>query len=145
MSLEEIEAVLNNYLNKEKRRVTKQRKLILHVFANSKAHVTIEELHNKVRQHQSNVGVATVYRTVKLLYECGLATGFRDSDGTFRYELEQECHHHLICIKCGKLIEDTDLQMMVHQNQLAAKQHFRVLHSRVELYGICCECLAKRN
>ena len=84
--------------------------------------------------------MATVYRTVKLLCECGLASGFKHGDGSYRYELKQEYHNHLVCIKCGRLIEETDPQIEVLQNKLALKNNFKILHTRVELYGVCEAC-----
>jgi Fur family ferric uptake transcriptional regulator len=122
MKLQKVEAALGDYLHCD-------------------SHLTIDELYKKTNQKHPNISKATVYRTVNLLCECGLASGFKHSDGTFRYELEKECHNHLICIKCGRLIEDTDPQVEVLQNRLAQKNHFKVLHTRVEVYGICSKCL----
>lgn len=141
MQLQKLETVLNDYLALGERKLTPQRKSILAVFVNSDSHVTIEDLYIKTRQKYPNIGIATVYRTVKLLCECGLASGFKHSDGTFRYELEKEHHNHLICIKCGRLIEDTDPQAEAIQNKLALKNKFKIFHTRMEAYGICQECL----
>ncbi len=141
MRLQIIETALNDYLQDKEQKLTKQRKAILDIFVHDHSHLTIEELYKKTKQKYPNIGIATVYRTVNLLCECGLASGFKDNDGTIRYELEKKCHNHLICIKCGRLIEDTDPQVEVLQNRLAQKNHFKILHTRVEVYGICSKCL----
>ncbi|MBP2657372.1 MAG: fur [Firmicutes bacterium] len=141
MQLPKLEATLCNYLQGKDRKLTKQRKAILDIFVHFNSHLTIEELYKKTVQKHPNIGMATVYRTVNLLCECGLASGFKHSDGTFRYELEKECHNHLICIKCGRLIEDTDSQIEVLQNKWARKNHFKILHTRVEVYGLCSNCV----
>jgi Fur family transcriptional regulator, ferric uptake regulator len=138
---EKLDETLCDYLSYKERRITKQRRAILHVFAQADSHLTVEELYNQTRQKYPNIGMVTVYRTVKLLCECGLASGFRHSDGTTRYELEKECHNHLICIRCGRLSEDTDQQVEALQKILAGKNKFKVLHMRVEVYGICSQCL----
>lgn len=141
MQLHKLEAVLSNYLNNGERKLTQQRRSILAVFVNADAHLTVEELYNMTKQQYPNIGMATVYRTVKLLCECGLASGFKHSDGSFRYELEKEHHNHLMCIKCGRLIEDTDSEVEVLQNKLAQKNNFKILHTRMEAYGICQTCV----
>lgn len=141
MSIHKMEANLRDYLSSAERKLTKQRKLILDVFVDANAHLTIEELYNKTKQKHPNIGMATVYRTVKILCQCGLASGFKHSDGAIRYELEQECHNHLMCIKCGRLIEEADPQLETLHAKLALKNNFKILHTRVEVYGICQECM----
>ncbi|MDR3591975.1 MAG: transcriptional repressor [Negativicutes bacterium] len=141
MQLEKLEAVLCDYLNNKELRITRQRRAILEVIAHADAHLTVEELYYKTKEKDPSIGMATVYRTINLLCECGLASGFRHGDGNFRYELEKEGHHHLICIKCRRLIEDTDPEVEVFQNKLGRKNKFKILRTRVEAYGICPECL----
>lgn len=135
------EAVLRNYLDMCDLRLTGQRKLILDAFLRAGCHLTIEELYKKAREVYPNIGMATVYRTVKLLCECGLASGFKHADGACRYELGHEYHEHLICVKCGRLVEVTDPEVKELQSKVAHKNTFKVLHSRLELYGICHKCL----
>lgn len=135
------ETVLRNYLLTRDQRLTGQRKLILEVFLRADCHQTIEELHQRTRAINPNIGMATVYRTIKLLCECGLVSGFKHTDGAVRYELGQEYHEHLICIKCGRLVEVMDPEIKELQNKMAQKNVFKILHSRLELYGICRECL----
>lgn len=135
------EAVLRNYLDMRDLRLTGQRKLILDAFLRAGCHLTIEELYKRAREICPNIGMATVYRTVKLLCECGLASGFKHADGACRYELGHEFHEHLICVKCGRLVEVTDPEIQELQNRTARKNVFKILHSRLELYGLCRECL----
>ncbi len=141
MSPNKAEILLRNYLHMRDKKLTKNRKLILDAFFHADSHPTIEELFYQTKALNSRIGVATVYRTVKLLCGCGLVSGFRHTDGTFRYEFGHEYHEHLICINCGRLFEVSDPQIKVMQNALAEKNGFKILHSRLELYGICRECL----
>ncbi|MDR3563953.1 MAG: Fur family transcriptional regulator [Negativicutes bacterium] len=145
MNPDQIEEGLRNYLKTEERKLTKQRRHILDVFANAKSHLSIEELYNKTIEQYPNIGIATVYRTMKLLCESGLASGARDNDGAYRYELEQEYHNHLICLKCGQLIEDADSGYEALHAKLARKNNFKIIHTRVELYGTCHECSIKEK
>jgi Fur family ferric uptake transcriptional regulator len=131
---------LGAYLEQNQLKHTKQRELILDVFLEAKRHITSEDLYQAVREEHPNIGYTTVYRTMKLLVEAGLATERHFDDGITRYEIEQEHHDHLVCLKCGsieefecELIEDTQLE-------IAARHDFQVLRHRHELYGHCRDC-----
>lgn len=132
--------MLHNYLHARDQRLTGQRKLILDVFLHADSHQTIEELHKRTKEINPNIGMATVYRTIKILCECGLVSGFKHTDGAFRYEFGHEYHEHLICIKCGRLVEVMNPEIKELQNKVAQKNSFKIMHSRLELYGICREC-----
>jgi Fur family ferric uptake transcriptional regulator len=134
--------VLNHYLKKKELKFTDQRKLILEEFLNNEAHFTAEELYDKLKQKNPNIGLTTVYRTLKLFCECGLANELKLADGVSRYEhlFGHKHHDHLICIECGKFIEALDPEIEELQNRLAQKNNFKVLHHRMELYGICQDC-----
>lgn len=134
--------ILNEYLKKKDLKLTDQRKLILDEFLNTEIHFTAEALYDKLKQKNSNIGLTTVYRTLKLFCECGLASELKLADGISRYEhlFGHNHHDHLICIECGKLIEVTDPEIEELQNRLAKNNDFKVLHHRMELYGICKEC-----
>ncbi len=105
--LEHLRVLLQAYMNKKGLRSTDQRKLIVETFFESDNHVSIEELLAQVRAKDPRVGYATVYRTLKLLAECGVANERRFGDGLTRYELADDTNHHdhLICIDCGDITE----------------------------------------
>ena len=76
---------------------------------------------------------------MKLLCEAGLARE-HNFDGTARYEIEHEHHDHLVCTRCGKIIEFECEMIETAQNRIAASYGFRVLRHRHELYGHCADC-----
>ena len=119
---------------------TRQRELILKTFLDSKRHVTSEELYQSVRADHPNVGYTTVYRTMKLLVEAGLATERNFDDGITRYEIEQEHHDHMVCIKCGKIQEFESEMIEDTQNRIAKEHGFQIMRHRHELYGHCAAC-----
>ena len=83
---------------------TSQRDDIAQVFFAAEGHLSIEELYKAVRKVNPRVGYATVYRTLKLMKECGLAAERHFDDGQARYEpVEEEAQHHdhIICERCG--------------------------------------------
>ncbi|MEE2678820.1 MAG: transcriptional repressor [Myxococcota bacterium] len=131
---------LDRYLEEHNLKHTKQREAILEVFLSLKGHVTGEELYGKVREAHPQVGYTTVYRTLKLLCAAGLANESHFDGGITRYEIQHEHHDHLVCTRCGKIIE-FDCEMIETAQERIAKEHgFRVLRHRHELYGHCADC-----
>ena len=131
---------LARYLEDHNLKHTKQRDAILDVFLEATGHVTSEELYERVRERHPGIGYTTVYRTMKLLCDAGLASERHFDDGITRYEIAQEHHDHLVCVKCGKIIEFECRMIENTQDQIAARYHFRVLRHRHELYGHCSSC-----
>lgn len=121
---------------------TPQRRLIVDVFFKSGKHLSIEELYNVVREADKNIGQATVYRTLKLLCEAGLAKEHHFGETTARYEpIEDDSHHdHLICTACGKNVEIMDEAIEQRQEEVAAEHGFRLTSHRMVLYGVCADC-----
>ena len=131
---------LARYLEQHNLKHTKQRDLILDVFLEAKGHVTSEQLHNTVRERHPHIGYTTVYRTMKLLCEAGLAEARHFDDGITRYEIEHDHHDHLVCTRCGKIIEFECRMIEATQTQIAARHDVLVLRHRHELYGHCQDC-----
>jgi Fur family ferric uptake transcriptional regulator len=134
--------ILMNYLKEKNLKITGQRKLILDAFLNNESHISAEELYDQLKREYPGIGLATIYRTLKLLSECGLANELHFSNGVTRYEhlFGHEHHDHLICLRCGKYIEVVEPAIEELQAKLAQKNNFQVLRHRMELYGICHEC-----
>jgi Fur family ferric uptake transcriptional regulator len=128
------------YLEEHNLKNTKQRGAILDVFLRVTGHITSDELFQRVRNEHPNIGYTTVYRTMKLLCDAGLATGHHFDDGITRFEIAHEHHDHLVCTRCGKIIEFECRAIEETQNQVAARYGFRVLRHRHELYGHCKDC-----
>ena len=137
--------ILTDYLKKKDLKLTEQRKIVLQGFLDIETHVTAEELYNTVKQNNPEIGMATVYRTLKILCECGLANELKFSDGVSRYEhlFDHKHHDHLICLKCGKYTEVFDPGIEELQEKLAQKNKFQVLRHRMELYGFCENCITE--
>lgn len=131
---------LGAYLEQNQLKHTKQRELILSAFLEAKRHITSEDLYQTVRELHPNIGYTTVYRTMKLLVEAGLATERHFDDGITRYEIEQEHHDHLVCLKCGGIQEFECEMIEATQEEIAERHEFQVLRHRHELYGHCREC-----
>ena len=127
------------YLATQGLRLTKQRQAIAEVFFESDAHLSLPELLDLARVRHASVGYATVYRTMKILAESGLATEHKFAEGNVRYEpsIEGEHHDHLICVTCGRIVEYEDHEIERLQEELAEKHGFKVVSHRHEIYGEC--------
>src|SRR5262245_48166562 len=126
---------------------TAQRDDIARVFFANNRHISVEELYREVKQVNPRVGYATVYRTVRLLRECGLAAERHFHDGEARFEnVEDEHHHHdhLICERCGRIVEFANDAIERLQEHVAQKLGFVITRHKMELYGVCAECRAGR-
>ncbi len=127
---------------------TAQRDDIAKVFFAANKHLSVEDLHTAVKKVNPRVGYATVYRTLKLLKECGLADERHFDDGQARYEpteAEEQHHDHIICERCGKIVEFNSDELEKLQERIARFLGFVVSRHRMELYGICAECREGRR
>jgi Fur family ferric uptake transcriptional regulator len=144
-ALERLRARLTAYMAKKGLRSTAQRRLIVDTFFEGSPHVTIEDLLAEVRAKDRGIGYATVYRTLKLLAECGVASERRFGDGLSRYELADEAsthHDHLICLSCGKITEFEEPRIEELQDEIALRYGYEVSTHKHELYGTCPDCRA---
>ena len=145
-------ALLTTHMAKKGLRSTDQRRLIVETFFKSANHVSIEELLAQVRSQDPKIGYATVYRTLKLLTECGVANERRFGDGVARYELADDTSHHdhLICVDCGAIVEFEEPRIETLQEAVAVAHGYDLRSHKHELYGVCGDCqrkmkAAKRN
>jgi Fur family ferric uptake transcriptional regulator len=144
-NLEHFRARLHEHMTRKGLRSTDQRRLIVETFFRSPNHVSIEELLAQVRREDPKVGYATVYRTLKLLAECGVANERRFGDGLTRYELADEASHHdhLICVECATIVEFEDDQIEKLQEEVAKRYGFALRSHKHEMYGVCPKCRSK--
>jgi Fur family transcriptional regulator, ferric uptake regulator len=135
-------AALNAYIERQGLKHSRQRELIVEAFFAMNGHVTVEELVARVRKDDPRVSLATVYRTMKLLAECGLASARQFGDGQTRYEAAagREHHDHLICRVCGEIVEFSNDRIEALQDAVAKRHGFEVESHKLELYGRCARC-----
>ena len=139
---EELDRILDRYMAERGLKSTRQRSLIIDIFFEMHGHLSVEDVWSRVRQDDPRVSVATVYRTMKLLAESGLAHARNFGDGQTRYEpaVGREHHDHLICTRCGTIIEFENDQIERMQDAVARRHGFKVTSHKMELYGLCKSC-----
>ncbi|HEX8072179.1 MAG TPA: Fur family transcriptional regulator [Pyrinomonadaceae bacterium] len=140
--LSEEQAVFHRHIQRAGLKRTAQRDLILDVFLRTEEHLSSEDLYRLVQQEDPDIGQTTVYRTLKLLTDAGLAREVRFGDGRTRYEhnYKHPHHDHLICTQCGKTIEFFSADMEALQDQIAAKHKFELTHHTMRMFGYCADC-----
>ncbi|PLX72865.1 MAG: transcriptional repressor [Desulfuromonas sp.] len=130
------------YLAGQGLKSTRQRELVLDEFLGDGRHFSTEELYLRLRKKHPSIGYATVYRTLRLFAECGIAQQRHFGDGQTRYEsvARDEHHDHLICTGCGKIVEFENSQIEELQHKVAIEHGFTIENHRLELYGLCNDC-----
>ena len=135
------------HIQKTGLRKTAQRDLILEVFLITEEHLSSEDLYWLVQKQDPSVGHTTVYRTLKLLTDAGLAREVRLGDGRTYYEhhYNHEHHDHMICTECGKVIEFFSPELEAMQDQMAEKYNFKPTHHSLRILGLCEDCQKKES
>jgi Fur family ferric uptake transcriptional regulator len=122
---------------------TKQRELILKFLYENDDHFTPEDIYMllKKKYPEINIGIATVYRTLALLEESGIASSISFGAHGKKYELGLKKHHdHLICSSCGTIIEFFDETIEEQQKIIAKKFNFQMHDHTMKIVGICENC-----
>ena len=127
---------LLNKCNKLGLKMTEQRKIIVKVLSSSKDHPDVELVYKRASKIDKNIGIATVYRTIRLFEENNIIEKHEFKDGKFRYEEVPEEHHdHLIDINTGEITEFVNEDIEKLQKQVAEKLGYKLVDHRLELYG----------
>jgi len=134
--------VFEKYLAENGLKRTAHRRVILETFLTGEGHRSVEDIHRDVRQRDPRIGYSTVYRTMKLLSDSGLAREIDLSDGMTRYEhLYNHAHHdHVICTACGRSVEFFNAEIERLQDRASTELGFRVVDHRLQIYGLCDRC-----
>lgn len=143
----EEQEVFLKHIQKQGLKRTAQRDLILDVFLRTEGHVSGDDLYRLVHEEDPAVGQTTVYRTLRLLTDAGLAREVRFGDGRAHYEhnYKHEHHDHMICSECGKIIEFYSPELEAIQDAMAAKYKFQLTEHLLRMIGVCSDCRRKKS
>lgn len=121
---------------------TVQRDLIVDVFLRTEDHLSSEDLYRLVKELDPSIGQTTIYRTLKLLVEAGLASEVRFGDGRTRYEPNNKFphHDHLICTECSRTIEFYSAELKELQIAIASAHGFTPTEHSLRIFGRCQTC-----
>lgn len=134
--------VFLNFLKTKDLKLTAQREKILEIFLKTERHVTTEELYEIIKKKSPDIGQATVFRTLRLMCQAGIAEEVDLGDKKIRYEHKygHKHHDHLVCTKCGRFIEVKEPEIESLQNKLCKKNNFLPQKHSMKIFGICHKC-----
>ena len=138
-NFEEAKVIFIEFLKQKQLKLTRQRLTILERFLDQKHHVSAEDLFTEVRSKDQGIGYSTVYRTLKLLTESGIAKENNFRDGFVRYEsaFNRDHHDHIICTKCNEIFEFENEEIEILQKKVAETLGFQIIDHQLEIYGVC--------
>ncbi|MCM3598482.1 MULTISPECIES: peroxide-responsive transcriptional repressor PerR [Bacillaceae] len=126
-------------------RITPQRHAILEYLIQSMTHPTADDIYKSLESKFPNMSVATVYNNLRVFREVGLVKELTYGDASSRFDFVTTEHYHVICEKCGKIVD-------FHYPGLDEVEHlashvtgFNVSHHRMEIYGVCGSCEKKET
>lgn len=126
-------------------RITPQRHAILEYLIQSMTHPTADDIYKSLESKFPNMSVATVYNNLRVFREVGLVKELTYGDSSSRFDFVTTEHYHVICEKCGKIVD-------FHYPGLDEVEHlashvtgFNVSHHRMEIYGVCSTCEKKET
>ncbi len=136
-------------------RLTKPREVIIDILRKTSNHLSAEDIYLAVHKVYTGIGLTTIYRTLELLVQMGLVYKFDFGDGRARYELSMDPkgvrhHHHLVCTKCGRIIDYTDFideeieLLNKTEKGLSKKFNFKIANHLIQFYGLCDKCVHKQ-
>ena len=126
-------------------KITPQRLAIVKILAKSEGHPSVEDIHGQIKKDFPTMSLATVYRNIILIKSLGEVLELGFPDGSNRYDGNKPYPHpHIICVKCKKIV-DLDLDTLDDlTNEVSLETDFKILNHRLDFFGICSNCMAKK-
>jgi Fur family ferric uptake transcriptional regulator len=144
-AVREAQGILHEHLKRVGLKQTAQRDTILHTFLETRDHLSTDELHRLVQKKDARIGYTTVYRTLKLLAECGLASAvaFHDGIARFEHQYNRRSHHHMVCTGCGSSVEFFSQEVSQLEQEIGRRYRYLTTRHTFQIYGLCEDCRKK--
>jgi Fur family transcriptional regulator, ferric uptake regulator len=122
--------------------VTRQRRRIAEIIFGSTGHLSVEDIQNLLRQKKISASIASIYRTLDVLIKSNLVVQHRFGKRFKRFEavLKDRHHDHLICTRCGKVMEFKNDTIEDLQVRVAREHNFLITNHKLDIYGFCSKC-----
>ncbi len=128
-------------------KATGPRLKILDLFETSESrHLSAEDVYRRLIAENIDVGLATIYRVLTQFEQAGILVRHHFETGKAVYELNEGGHHdHMVCVKCGKVVEFFDPEIEALQDRIAQQHNFHIVDHALYMYGECAECTGKKK
>ncbi|MBI5180297.1 MAG: transcriptional repressor [Nitrospirae bacterium] len=123
-------------------KLTPQRLAILDYLEGNKSHPTAEDIYKAVSKRFSTMSLATVYNTLEALKRKGVVLELTIDPNKKRFDPDTISHHHIICIRCGKVSDVSDNKLMLNMPKVSMRD-FKIMNWHIDFHGICMECEGK--
>lgn len=139
--------VFADYLKSEGLKMTHQREIVVENFLRNRGHISADELFDLVKKDDGKIGLATIFRTLRTLSDCGLAREINLGDGRTRFEptYKRPHHHHLICEECNQTIEFYNPEFEALQEKIVNQYRFISKRHVLQIFGICKDCQKQKE
>src|SRR3954451_4930365 len=136
-SVREAQEILHRHLKRVGLKHTEQRDTILQTFLETRDHLSTDELHRLVKKKKPKIGFTTVYRTLKLLSDCRLASevAFHDGVARFEHQYNRRSHHHMVCTECGGSVEFFAPEVGKLEQEIGRKHRYLPTRHTFQIYG----------
>lgn len=142
--MQRLQKYFNDFCSEKGLNKSKPRDSVVNAFLQTEHHISVYELYDILLKQGNKIGYSTVYRTLKLLTEAGIARTIEVGCEThFEHNYSHKHHDHFICKQCGKIIEFSSPTIERIQNQLARKFNFASEDHSLIIYGLCQQCQKK--
>ena len=122
-------------------KLTSQRQVVIQAIAHREDHLTPTAIYEEVHQDHPNIGFVTIYRTLDLLAQIGLICELHAGGSCRSYTISApEHHHHLICSKCGRVVDFTGYDLGQLEQRLSLETGFEIEDHLLEFTGLCPAC-----
>lgn len=125
-------------------KLTPQRLAILGYLDGNKSHPTAEDIYKAVSKKFPTMSFATIYNTLQSLKNKGIVLELTIDPDKKRFDPDTTSHHHIICIRCGKVSDVSESQLMLNMPKVSIRS-FKITNWHIDFHGICKECEEKGN
>lgn len=141
-NIKEVKSEFFSAIRNLKLKNTEQRMQILETFFENEGHSNVDDIYQLVKKKNPKIGYATVHRTLSLLSKLGIVEAIKIGNQKVLYEHKYAHNHHdhVICTKCGKIVEVASDELERLQDQIAKKNRFKILDHKLIIYGLCEKC-----
>jgi Fur family ferric uptake transcriptional regulator len=142
LNIEDAKKEFISAIKNSKLKNTKQRMQVLETLFENEGHINVDDVYQLVKKKNPKIGYATVHRTLSLLKKLGIieATKIGNQKTLYEHKYAHNHHDHIVCTKCGKIIEVVSEELEKLQNQIAKKNKFKILDHKLIIYGLCEKC-----